>query len=84
MVRQEPDPTDGRFTNAILTDTGYAKPVDSAPAHVAAVRALVIDEFSATELRQLRGAAERTVARIDAVDPPWSGFPAANGEPTIS
>jgi DNA-binding MarR family transcriptional regulator len=82
MVRREPDPTDGRFTNAILTDAGYAKLVDSAPAHVAAVRALVIDEFSASELRQLRKTAERIVARIDAVDPPWSGFPAVNGEPS--
>ena len=24
LVRREPDPVDGRFTNAILTDTGYA------------------------------------------------------------
>jgi DNA-binding MarR family transcriptional regulator len=72
MVRREPDPTDGRFTNAILTDSGYAKLVESAPAHITAVRSLVIDEFSATELRQLRKAAERIVARIEAVDPPWS------------
>jgi DNA-binding MarR family transcriptional regulator len=85
MVRREPDPTDGRFTNAILTDTGYAKLVESAPAHVAAVRSLVIDGFSATELRQLRKAAEHIVARIDAVDHPWSGLPSANGaERTIS
>jgi DNA-binding MarR family transcriptional regulator len=84
MVRREPDPTDGRFTNAILTASGYAKLVESAPAHVAAVRSLVIDEFSATELRQLRKAAERIVARVDAVDPPWSGLPPASGEePTI-
>ena len=85
MVSREPDPTDGRFTNAILTDTGYAKLVESAPAHVAAVRALVIDEFSATELRQLRKAAQRIVARINAVDPPWSALPPATGEqPTLS
>src|ERR1700738_3975577 len=25
LIRREPDPTDGRFTNAILTDLGYAK-----------------------------------------------------------
>jgi DNA-binding MarR family transcriptional regulator len=66
LVRREPDPTDGRVTNAILTTTGYAKLVASAPAHVAAVRSLVIDAFSAAELRQLRDASERLLARIDA------------------
>jgi DNA-binding MarR family transcriptional regulator len=80
LVRRQPDPTDGRFIKAILTSAGYAKLVESAPAHVAAVRTLVIDEFSATELRQLRKAAERIVARIDAVDPPWSGLPPATGD----
>jgi DNA-binding MarR family transcriptional regulator len=69
LVRREPDPADGRFTNAILTDTGYAKLVESAPAHVATVRALVIDEFSPAELRQLREASERIVARIETPNP---------------
>ena len=68
LVRREPDPTDGRFTNAILTDTGYSKLVASAPAHAAAVRALVIDPFDATELGQLLGASERILARIEASD----------------
>jgi DNA-binding MarR family transcriptional regulator len=65
-VRREPDPTDGRFTIAVLTDAGYAKLVASAPAHVAAVRRLVIDEFSAAELAQLRTMCERVAARVDA------------------
>jgi DNA-binding MarR family transcriptional regulator len=65
-VRRQPDPTDGRFTMAILTDTGYAKLVDSSPGHVAAVRQLVIDEFSAAELAQLRAMCERIAARVDA------------------
>jgi DNA-binding MarR family transcriptional regulator len=65
LVRREPDRSDGRITNAILTDPGYAKLVASAPAHVAAVRDLVIDEFSATELQELRQAMERLVARIE-------------------
>src|SRR5882762_2006643 len=38
LVRREPDPTDGRFTNAILTRRGHAKLVASAPAHVDTVR----------------------------------------------
>ena len=66
FVRREPDTTDGRFTNAILTKAGYAKLVASAPAHVAAVRQLVIDEFSPAELDQLREFCERIVARVDA------------------
>jgi DNA-binding MarR family transcriptional regulator len=65
LVRREPDPTNGRFTNAILTKLGYAKLVASAPAHVDTVRSLVIDAFSAAELRQLRKAAERLLARIE-------------------
>ncbi|MCW2533525.1 MAG: MarR family transcriptional regulator, partial [Blastococcus sp.] len=31
-------PEDGRVTNAVLTDAGYAKVVATAPGHVAAVR----------------------------------------------
>jgi DNA-binding MarR family transcriptional regulator len=69
LVRRQPDPTDGRFTEAILTDAGYAKLVASAPAHVQAVRELVIDEFNATELEQLRSYSERIVTRIEAS--PW-------------
>jgi DNA-binding MarR family transcriptional regulator len=65
LLRREPDPGDGRFTNAILTDTGHAKLVASAPAHVETVRDLVIDPFSAAELQQLRDASERMLARID-------------------
>jgi DNA-binding MarR family transcriptional regulator len=65
LVRREPDPTDGRFTNAILTRAGYAKLVASAPAHVGTVRSLVIDAFSAAELQQLREASERLLARIE-------------------
>ena len=42
-VRREPDPDDGRYTNAVLTDAGYDLVVAAAPGHVAAVRELVID-----------------------------------------
>ncbi len=65
-VRREPDKTDGRFTNAVLTKAGFAKLISSAPAHVAAVRRLVIDEFSRPELDQLREFCERIEARVDA------------------
>lgn len=75
LIRREPDASDGRFTNAILTDTGYAKLVASAPAHVETVRALVIGAFSAAELQQLRQASERMLARIEALPPSNSAAP---------
>jgi DNA-binding MarR family transcriptional regulator len=65
LIRREPDPWDGRFTNAILTDAGYATLVAAAPAHVATVRSLVIDALTPLELQQLREAGERLLARIE-------------------
>ena len=65
LVRRQPDPTDGRFTNAILTDDGLRTIVDAAPAHVAHVRSLVIDVLSPEQLRRLGRDAERIMARID-------------------
>ena len=64
-VRREPDPDDGRYTNAVLTDAGYDLVVAAAPGHVAAVRELVIDALDDSELRALRESAERIIARID-------------------
>lgn len=66
FVRREPDRVDGRFTNASLTEAGFAKLVASAPAHVAAVRQLVFDEFSPAELDQMREFCEQILARVDA------------------
>jgi DNA-binding MarR family transcriptional regulator len=66
LVRREPDPTDGRYTNAILTPAGLRLLVASAPGHVAKVRELVIDGLSPAELRHLRAASERILDRIEA------------------
>jgi DNA-binding MarR family transcriptional regulator len=68
LVRREPDPADGRYTNAILTDAGLRLLVASAPAHVAEVRELVIDALTQGQLRQLRLASERILQRIAAGD----------------
>jgi len=65
-VEREPDPTDGRFTIAVLTSSGYDKLVATAPSHVECVRSLVIDEFEPHELAQLRDFCDRIVARVDA------------------
>ena len=64
-VRREPDPADGRFTNAIMLPAGMAKLESAAPAHVAYVRHLVIDNLSGERLRRLGQDAERILQRID-------------------
>ena len=64
-VRREPDPDDGRYTNAVLTDAGYDLVVAAAPGHVAAVRELVIDPLDDTAVAALQNSAERINARID-------------------
>jgi DNA-binding MarR family transcriptional regulator len=65
LVRREPDPADGRFTNAILTGTGFQTLAEAAPGHVAHVRSLVTDVLSPEQLRRLGQAADRIVSRID-------------------
>jgi DNA-binding MarR family transcriptional regulator len=56
LVRREPDPNDGRFTNAILTPDGYAELVKAAPGHVELVRKLVFDPLTDAEGRALQKA----------------------------
>jgi DNA-binding MarR family transcriptional regulator len=65
LVRREPDPADGRFTNAILTGTGFQTLASAAPGHVALVRSLVIDVLSPEQLRRTGQAAKRIMSRID-------------------
>ena len=65
LARREPDPTDGRFTNAILTEKGFQTLAEAAPGHVAHVRSLVIDVLSSEQLRRLGLAADRIMSRID-------------------
>jgi DNA-binding MarR family transcriptional regulator len=65
LVRREPDPADGRFTNAILTDQGFSTLADAAPGHVAHVRSVVIDVLSPEQLRRMGAAADRIMVRID-------------------
>jgi DNA-binding MarR family transcriptional regulator len=46
LVRREPDPTDGRFTNAILTDKGFElllTAVDRCSGHARGTRSPVFD-----------------------------------------
>lgn len=68
FVRRQPDSCDGRFTNAVLTDDGYAHLVAAAPGHVARVRELVIDVLDRTELASLRTSCERIIEQIEESD----------------
>jgi DNA-binding MarR family transcriptional regulator len=52
-VHRQACPSDGRYTNAILTDEGFRKIAEAAPGHVDAVRAFVIDALTGRQLRQL-------------------------------
>ena len=61
-VRREPCPGDGRFTNAVLTDHGWAKVTATAPGHVAAVRALLVDVLTPAQLQDF-GAISTAVLR---------------------
>jgi DNA-binding MarR family transcriptional regulator len=65
LVRREPDPADGRFINAILTDKGFQVLAQAAPGHVAHVRSLVIDVLSPEQLRRFGVLADRIMSRID-------------------
>ena len=65
LVRRDPDPADGRFTRAVLTDEGFRVLAEAAPGHVAHVRSLVTDVLSPEQLRRLGLAADRIMTRID-------------------
>ncbi|KPI03565.1 transcriptional regulator, MarR family [Actinobacteria bacterium OK074] len=52
-VYRVPDPADGRYTRAYLTDEGMTKVVEAAPGHVAEVRRLVFDALTGTQQKHL-------------------------------
>jgi len=80
---REPDPGNGRYTHAILTDAGYAYLEAAAPGHVRRVRELFIDALGPEELQTLRQYANRVIARIDSM-PEQEGHPALASGPAAS
>ncbi|GHG31990.1 MULTISPECIES: MarR family winged helix-turn-helix transcriptional regulator [Amycolatopsis] len=62
---RETDPDNGRYTQAILTDAGFAHLQAVAPGHVERVRDLFADALTAAELRTLRRIADKVLARVD-------------------
>jgi DNA-binding MarR family transcriptional regulator len=67
-VRRSPDPADGRYTLATLTDQGQAKVTQAAPGHVQEVRRLVLDPLTKTQSRQLSEIGRRILRAIDSDD----------------
>ena len=67
-VRRDPDPADGRYTLAILTEDGRAKVIEAAPGHVEEVRRLVIDQLTKAQTRQLRDIGRRITRATDQND----------------
>jgi DNA-binding MarR family transcriptional regulator len=65
FVRREPDLTDRRFTNAVLTDAGHAYLVQAAPGHVERVRSVVFNSLDTHAQHALRAAAQQILTRLD-------------------
>lgn len=68
LVRRTPDPDDGRYTLATLTEAGRSAVTEAAPGHVETVRNLVFDQLTKGKVRQLRDICHRILAAIDPGD----------------
>jgi len=64
LVRREPDPSNGRFTNAVLTDAGWECVAQAAPGHVNAVRQFVFDPLTTAQVDALREVGSLIADRI--------------------
>jgi DNA-binding MarR family transcriptional regulator len=62
-MERSPDPEDGRYTIAALTDAGYDVVVAAAPIHVRAVREAALDHLDAADQRALARIAEKLAVR---------------------
>ncbi|BAJ31774.1 MULTISPECIES: MarR family winged helix-turn-helix transcriptional regulator [Kitasatospora] len=58
-LRRTPDPEDGRYTLAVLTEEGWEKVVATAPGHVAEVRRLLFDPLTKGQYGQLKSISHR-------------------------
>jgi DNA-binding MarR family transcriptional regulator len=63
-MSRQPDPDDGRYTLAVLTDAGLEMVRAAAPVHVRAVRELVLDPLSAADQQALVRIAAKLKARL--------------------
>ncbi|MCD0447282.1 MarR family transcriptional regulator [Glycomyces sp. A-F 0318] len=67
-MERSPDPDDGRYTIASLTEAGYETVVAAAPAHVRAVRQVALDRLGADDRQALVRIAEKLRARPAELD----------------
>lgn len=63
-VCRHPDPTDGRYTLATLTEDGMKALEELAPAHVEDVRELVFDPLLATQVDELHEISRRVLSAV--------------------
>ena len=70
-VRREADPTDGRFTLAILTPEGNEQVLRANPVHHALVEQLVFAPLTEAQVRQLAVISSRIATAIDPAAPTW-------------
>jgi DNA-binding MarR family transcriptional regulator len=68
-LTRRPDPSDGRYTLATLTDSGWQKVVAAAPGHVGAVRRIVLDPLTKAQVKQLREVSTRMQQAADDQEP---------------
>ncbi|KRE99107.1 MarR family transcriptional regulator [Nocardioides sp. Soil777] len=65
LVERLPCPEDARATNARLTPGGWDKVRETAPGHVATVRASVIDALTSEQVDQLAAIGEAILGQVD-------------------
>ncbi|WP_129336277.1 MarR family winged helix-turn-helix transcriptional regulator [Cellulomonas endophytica] len=63
-LRRTPDPTDGRYTLAVLTDLGVGAVDRATPGHVRTVRRLVLDALTGPQRRQLQEISRRILRAV--------------------
>jgi DNA-binding MarR family transcriptional regulator len=63
-IRRAPDPANGRYTLAILTDLGLEKCDQATPGHVQTVHRLVLNPLTQSQIRQLREINRRIIRAI--------------------
>uniref|UniRef100_A0AAU3H0S8 MarR family transcriptional regulator n=1 Tax=Streptomyces sp. NBC_01401 TaxID=2903854 RepID=A0AAU3H0S8_9ACTN len=70
LLRRRPDPEDGRYTNAVLTEEGREHVRRAAPGHVATVRRLIFDGLGDDGREELGRTVDRIVASVSRADLP--------------
>lgn len=69
-ITRAPDPSDGRFTLATLTEGGAEKVAEASPGHAALVNRLAIEPLTSAQVRQLRDISRRITSAIRS-EPGW-------------